>query len=194
MVRHVKGALFLDYARMLRARKGFDWRPYLAPEDLGFLEQRLDIAAWYPMATFERFGLAILKMIAADDLEAVRVWGQLTADSVAIEHRDVVVPGDPRESLMRFHVLRRSLFDFEAVTPVKLQDDLAHLRIAYEMSPAAEEAASYQTMGFFEGLIARAGGDAVVARFGERSWGGDPGTTLVVRWTVPARERLRSRA
>src|SRR5690242_12396678 len=111
MVRHVKGSLFLDYARMLKARKDFDWSPYLTPEDLAFMGQRIDIAGWYPMATFERFGLAILQMIADGDLQAVRVWGQVTASTLATLHRDLVVKGDPRESLMRFHVLRRSLFD-----------------------------------------------------------------------------------
>jgi len=187
MVRHVKGSLFLDYVRMLKLRKDVDWRSHLAPEDLPYLEQQIDTAGWYPMATFERFGLAILEMIADGDLEAVRVWGQITVRTVALRQPGSLVENDPRESLMRFHVLRRTLFDFEAATVIRVQDNEVCLQIAYQMSPAAEEAASYQTMGFFEGLVELAGGTEVKARFAEKSWLGGKTTTLVVSWSPPAR-------
>jgi hypothetical protein len=187
MVRHVKGSLFRDYARMLKARKGFDWSPYLPPDDLAYLDRIIDEAGWYPMATFERFGLAILKMIADDDLEAVRLWGQSTARTLATQHRGLVVEDAPRESLMRFHVLRRTFFDFEAAAVLSLQDDEVRVQLAYAMSPVAEEAASYQTMGFFEGLVELAGGGQVTARFNAQSWRGGATTTLVLGWVLPPR-------
>jgi hypothetical protein len=182
MTRHVQGSLFLDYVRMLKARKDVRWSNHLAPEDLPYLEQRIELGGWYPMATFERLGLAILELIADGDLEAVRVWGQITVRTLADRQPGSLVEGDPRESLMRFHVVRKTLFDFEAVTVVGLSDGEVRLQIAYHMSPAAEEAASYQTMGFFEGLLELARGRDVKARFAERSWRGDDSTTLVVTW------------
>jgi uncharacterized protein (TIGR02265 family) len=183
----VKGSLFLDYVRMLKARKGVDWSTYLAPEDLPYLDARIDPAGWYPMATFERLGLAILETIAAGDLEGVRAWGQISVRPLASLHGDLLVGDDPRESLMRFHVVRRALFDFEAVKVQALSDTEARLEITYGMAPAAEEAAAYQTMGFFEGMLELAGGRNVDARFAQRSWAGDARTVLVVRWAPPAR-------
>jgi hypothetical protein len=182
MGRQVRGSLFLDYVRMLKVRKDVDFRRHLAPEDLPYLSQQVDPAGWYPMATFERFGLAILKLIADGDLEAVRVWGHISVGGLVARYPDVLVKNDPRESLMRFQVVRRTFFDFEAATIARLHDREVRVEISYQMSPAAEEAASYQTMGFFEGLVELAGGRDVTARFDQRAWCGANATTLVVSW------------
>ena len=83
------------------------------------------------------------------------------------------------------HALRRAaaqLFDFEALTILQLSDGVADLQIQYGMSPLAEEAASVQTMGFFEGLVELADGTAISSAFAESSWRGDPRTLLTVSW------------
>ncbi len=181
----VRGSLFLDYVRMLKARHELDWRRHLAPEDHGYLEQRINPAAWYPMATFERLGMAILHEIARGDLGAVRAWGKQTVAPLAALHGSLLVENDPRESLMRFQVLRRTFFDFEATSMTRVDDSEVHVRIAYGMSPAAEEAAAHQAMGFFDGLVELAGGEEVRARFTERAWQGAKATALVVSWRQP---------
>lgn len=187
MARQVKGSLFVDYVRMVKSRADVDWRPHLDPEDLAYLQQRIDPGAWYPMATFERLGLAILKVIAGGDVETARAWGRRSVEPLAAMQPGLLVENDPRESLMRFQVFRRTFFDFEAATVTVLHDTEVRLRIAYGMSPLAEEAASNQTMGFFERLVELAGGLAVTARFAEESWRGEKATTLVVSWNLPAR-------
>jgi hypothetical protein len=72
---NVKGILFADYVRMIRSCKGVDWTQELQPDDLSYLRAHVDFKAWYPMATFERMGNAILKHIALGDLNAVRMCG-----------------------------------------------------------------------------------------------------------------------
>ena len=64
----------------------------------------------------------------------------------------------------------------------RVDDSEVHVQIAYGMSPLAEEAASHQAMGFFDGLVALAGGEEVRARFTARAWQGAEATTLVVNW------------
>ena len=64
----VKGTLFVDYVRMLRAKKGVDWSRWLAPHDLEMLRTQIEPEAWYPMSTFERMGLAILAEVAQGNL------------------------------------------------------------------------------------------------------------------------------
>jgi hypothetical protein len=187
----VRGSLFLDYVRMLKSRHEVDWSRHLAPEDLGYLEQRIASEAWYPMAAFERMGIAILDVIARGDLDAVWAWGKSTVPQLVALHRDLLVRNDPRESLMRFHVLRRTFFDFEAASVTRLDDCEVRVQIGYGMSPAAEEAASYQTMGFLEGLVEAAGGEEVKARFVEKAWRGAKATALVVSWRQPG-ARVRS--
>jgi hypothetical protein len=181
----VKGVLFVDYVRMLRAHRDRSWNQHLLPEDEPFLEQTVDPAAWYPMATFERLGLAILHTIAEGNLDLVRNWGRVSAAHVAGTVEDVVVPEDPRESLMRFFVLRQGFFDFEALSMLELSDGSAALQIQYGMSPLAEQAAAVQTLGFFEGLVELADGISIEASLTERSWQGDARTVLSLSWQSP---------
>lgn len=195
---HVKGVLFADYVRMLRAHRGRTWHEFLQPEDLPFLEQTIDHEQWYPMETFERLGIAIFQAIAEGDLGLVRDWGRASVPRVVGSNEHVLVAGDPRESLMRFFVLRRSLFDFEALTMLQLSDASASIGVEYGMQPLAERAAAVQTMGFFEGLIALAEGGDVQAEFVEMSWRGDRQTIIGFSWQPgtalrPARPRVRTR-
>ena len=196
---HVKGVLFADYVRMLRAHRGRTWREFLAPEDLAFLDQAIDLDTWYAMDSFERFGIAVFQAIAEGDLGLVRDWGRASVARVVGTNEQVLVPGDPRESLMRFLVLRRSLFDFEALSMLQLCDASASIGVEYGMAPLAEQAAAVQTMGFFEGLIALAEGGDVHGEFLETSWRGDRQTIIGFSWQPSAavqparRPRMRAR-
>jgi hypothetical protein len=183
----VKGILFVDYVRMIRRSKGTDWSRALEPEDMGLVLSRIDADAWYPMESFERLGNAILKHIAHGEVEAARLWGRLSVDPMLASAPSLVSPEDPIETLMRFRVLRSTFFDFEALFVTTLVDDHADILVSYHMGPMAEEAASYQTMGFFERLLELASATRIEATFKERSWAGDARTLLALRWVPPPR-------
>lgn len=180
--RHVKGTLFIDYVRMLRSLKVVDWSKHLRPADLAFLVSRLEPNGWYPMETFERMGLAILAEIAHGDLELVAAWGRVSIDGLTKAEPNLVAPGDPRETLMRFGVLRASFFDYPALTLREVHDDEAFVDVHYQMGARAEEAATYQTMGFFDRLLVMAGARDVSVELTQKSWELDPTTTLHVHW------------
>ena len=182
MTRRVRGVLFLDYVRMLRRHKGVDWSQHLKPEDLPYLSTSIDPAEWYPMASFERLGNAILRIIAHGDLFPVRLWGRYSADQLRADQPSLVAAGDPVETLNRFRVLRSTYFDFDALEVLMLHEGEADIAISYFMGMPAEEAASVQTMGFFEHQLELAGAKKIGARFRLRSWAGDDRTVLVLRW------------
>jgi hypothetical protein len=184
-VRQVKGILFLDYVRMLKAHKGVEWSALLDADDLPFLRMKIDVTAWYPMATFERMGNAILRFVAGGQLFPVQLWGRYSASQLKASHPMLLAPGDAVETLNRFRVLRETFFDFPALEVLLLHDGEAQIVIRYHMGMPAEEAASYQTMGFFEGLLELAGAKDITARFKQRSWDGDPRTRLDLKWVTP---------
>ena len=186
MPNRVKGVLFADYVRMLRAHRDLTWHEFLEPEDLGFVDQSVDPDGWYPLESFERLGIAILQTIAEGDLGLVLEWGRSSAATLAGTIDGVVVPNDPRESLMRFFVLRRTLFDFEALTMLQMSDASASVGVEYGMQPLAEQAAAVQTMGFFEGLIELADGADIHGEFLESSWRGDRQTIIGLTWQPAA--------
>ncbi len=186
--RRVKGFLFAEYVRMIRSRTDVDWSQSLPPEDLLYLKQQIQETEWYPMETFERMGVGILKEIARGNLELVRQWGSATISRLVQMHKSLICPGNPRESLMRFMVLRRGFFDFSAFDLRALSESSAQFEIGYEMAPVAEEAASYQALGFFEKLLELSGATRLQARFSKKVWAGDPATVLELNWKEPNRE------
>jgi hypothetical protein len=179
------GLLFADYVRMIRSHKGVDWSKHLGSAELAYLTGRIDPAGWYPMAAFEQLGNAILAEIANADVQAVRMWGRFSVDALCAANPRLIAAGDPIETLMRFRVLRATYFDFEALDVPVLVDGEARIGIAYHMGQPAEEAAAFQTMGFFERLLEIAGAVDVYARFSARSWAGDERTLLDVVWRAP---------
>jgi len=179
-MRQVRGILFLDYVRMIKAHKSVDWG--LPPEDVAYLGQRIDKDGWYPMASFERMGNVILKHVAGGQLQAVHDWGRLSAAQLHAEHPRLLQKGDPVETINRFRVLRATYFDFEALTIPMLHDGEAQIVIHYYMGMPAEEAASLQTQGFFEGLLELAGAKNVRTSLREKSWEGSSRTLLDLRW------------
>jgi len=187
-MRNVKGVLFADYIRMIRSHKGVDWTRLLTIEDLVFLRTHIQPDEWYPMASFERLGNAILTVIAQNDLNAVRQFGWHQVDQLATANPMLVALDDPVETLNRFRVLRSTFFDFEALKIPLLHEDEARILVAYHMGKRAEEAASYQTLGFFERLLALSGAGDARGGFLERSWAGDERTLLELTWSMaPAR-------
>jgi hypothetical protein len=174
--------MFLDYVRMLRAHKGVEWTTVLAPEDLPYLEQQIDATAWYPMASFERMGNAILRFVAGDRMLPVQLWGRFSAAQLRAAHPMLLAPGDPIETITRFRVMRETFFDFDALEVLMLHDGAAEIALHFYMGMPAEEAASHQTIGFFEGLLELAGARNIRAAFKAKSWQGAPRTILDLRW------------
>jgi hypothetical protein len=187
LARHVRGSFFAEYVRMIRRRKDVNWMGELRVEDLALVQQHITPEAWYPMASFERLGLAILAHFEGPALDAVRLWGSYSAHQFVRDHAQLLADGDPVETLMRLRVQRATLFDFPAFDIPTLTEGHAVVTMRYCMGEVAEEAACHQTLGFCESIVALAGGQKVHGALGELSWLGAPLTTLVLSWESPPR-------
>jgi hypothetical protein len=181
-IRRVRGVLFVDYVRMIRGHAAIDWSRYLEDEDAALLVQPIDPDAWYPMATFERFGVGIIREVAGGQLPAVQMWGRFQVESVRVAHPMLIAAGDPRGTLMRFRSMQRGFFDYDAIDVDEVLDDSAIVSAQYGMGVEAERAACHQTLGFVERMIEAAGGTDVVAKFEARGWDGDPRTLISLTW------------
>lgn len=179
MSRQVRGILFLDYVRMLRRYKVADRaRAHLRPEEAHLLTDRLDPAAWYPMDTFERLGLAILEEIVLLEVDVIRLWGRSSLPTLLAFFPPLAAAAGPREAVGVLSGFIQSLFDFSCLSVERVDDVSASVFANYGMSPAAEEAAVRQTIGFFEELITTHGGGAVQSELG--------GHRFTLRWSPRA--------
>ncbi|MEZ4360484.1 MAG: hypothetical protein R3B48_09900 [Kofleriaceae bacterium] len=187
--RLVRGALFVDYVRIVKRQRAGS-SEHLEPEDLAFLMESIDVTAWYPMATFERFGLAILEALPGTGTEAIRLFGRAQLGGLLSQFPTLLVPGYPRDSLMRLRVLMSSFFSFPALDVLSIDDTSAEVTIQYGMCADAERAASWQTLGFFEGLLSLSGAAHCHCEFLVRSWE-TPGrvTRLRLLWVDAPRAR-----
>ena len=181
--RNVKGVFFVDYVRMIKSRKDVDWTRHLSREDLDLLDRRVEPGEWYPLETFERMGLAILDEIAGANMDAVYHWGRYYMDGLFELYDTLIVEGDPQESLMRFHMLRKSFFDYDALELDGFMGTEVDLTIQYGMSPLAEEASVSQTLGFFERLLELSGAESVTHTVVQRSWEGTASTIIHLEWS-----------
>lgn len=184
-MRQVRGVLFVDYVRMLRATKIPTLTQYLTAEEMSYLTRPIEKDAWYPMPVFEKLGVAILAIVARNEMFPVRLWGRYSATQLHKQYPSLLSPSDPTETLNRFRVLRETFFDFPALTVPLLNEEAAQITVTYHMGNPAEEAAAFQTMGFFEGLLELAGCTDIHADFRSRSWAGDPQTLLTIQWQSP---------
>ena len=82
--RHVRGVLFVDYVRMLR-RQLPSWREVLSPADAELVSGRVDVDAWYPMASFERLGgRSFQRILMVGGGAKNRLLCQATADAAVL--------------------------------------------------------------------------------------------------------------
>src|SRR5687767_9501964 len=100
---------------MVRGNKTADWSKYLRDDDRRWLTARIDPDGWYPMESFERFGIGILHEVAKNQLDGVQMWGRFQVLTVRAHFKQLVVEGNPNETMMRFRVLARSFFDYGAI-------------------------------------------------------------------------------
>lgn len=184
MSRRVKGILFADYVRMLRAAKGANLSAHLSGDDMKWLGQRIEAHEWYPMESYERLGLAILDTLADADLEAVRQWGRRSIDLLHDAEPELFSGRDPRETFMRFQVLRQTLFNFPAAQVIAVRDGKAIVELQYGMGARAEEAAAWQSVGFLERLMELSGAAEVTAAIESATWRGDAATRVHVAWAT----------
>jgi hypothetical protein len=171
---HVKGTMFVDSAQQLLERDLFLPAQWRVTND-----------AWYPMETYENVAVAWLHLIGAGNAETFRSLGAKSADRLLTEYPDLVAPGDLRESLIRFLVIRQCLFDFPAVEVVGVSDLDVKLKLEFGMRPDAEQAAAFHTSGFLARLLELGGALNVDVRLAERTWDGDVQTMLEASWKPP---------
>ena len=150
--------LFLDYVRMLKAHKGRRVGDAHRRGPARTSTSSIDKTAGTRWPAFERMGNAILRFVAGDQLLPVQLWGRFSAAQLRAAYPMLLAPGDPVETLNRFRVLRADILRLRGAERARCSTTARRRSsIHYYMGMPAEEAASYQTLGFFEGLLELAG-------------------------------------
>ena len=177
----VKGILFLDYVRMLKAHKASSGAAFLDPTDLALPatddRRRPPGIRWRRSSGWATRSCASSR---AATLVSVQLWGRFSASQLHAANpmllaagrsgRDAQSVSRPARDVLR---LRRAR---GAAAPRRRGADR---RSATTWACSPKKPPRYQTMGFFEGLLELAGAQGDRPRgFAQRSWDGDSRTRL----------------
>lgn len=189
MNKHVKGLLFVEYIRMMKRMKGVDWTPYLEPRDQRFFQEMIIPSMWYPLESYQRCGAAVFEQVAKKNLDASRLWGRASLDSLHQVYKNLLIEeGNPLRSVEKFSKIYRRFFDFQGFALTVLDGHHLEIKVSPEFGELAVAAYSHQMLGFFERLLELARAPEGRALFVRKRWEGDPETVIDVRWgTDPGR-------
>jgi len=185
----VKGSVFLNVARLVRANKDVDWKKYLNDKDLEIIHGQILASSRYPLDTYERAEIAVFREIGKGQLENARQWGRFMMENMfKTVYHDLVRDQDPALALERFALIVRMLYrfndpKFEALKYVKMPGDRARIIVKSDHPVREFEAHSHQSMGTIEKLVELSGGKDDKIEITECDWQNDnPFALLDVSW------------
>jgi hypothetical protein len=109
----VKGSLLTDLAKMIRRAHDKPWQKWLTLEDMKILNDMIIPAAWYPLDTFRRAGVAAYNVFGFGRPDALRQWGR---DSVVRMQAEVFKQffdkKDPKAAIKNYVNVNCRVMDF----------------------------------------------------------------------------------
>jgi len=185
----VKGALLLEYARLIRANKDKDWKKYFTEEDSKVIFGTVLPNAWYPIEIVERAGEAVFKEIAQGKLENAWLWGKFVLEDIGNRfYRNLIRYQDPLGSLERIKTFIQQwyLFDDPKFPFIEVQQEAPNrvkMTIRYDRPFAAFEAYVHQLAGEFERIVELNGGKEIKVKITEHDYKADkPFAAVMVSW------------
>ncbi len=188
----VKGALLIDYVRIIRANKDMPWDEYLKEGDMTLVNGQVIPSTWYPLDAFERIGYAIFMLLGKGDLKVAKAFGALTMQETfhKIYQNVIFKDQDPVSVLNKFVVLRKQFIKFsdpelESLKLEKLDDNKVRLILKAPEPSKYIEPYAHQITGGFEKLMDMIGiKDAKVSIIKIQSET-EPASEIEVTWGRP---------
>jgi hypothetical protein len=185
----IKGALLMEYVRLIRDNKDKDWKKYLDEEDSKIIFGAVMPNAWYPLEVYEHAGKAIFKEIAQGDLKNAKIWGRFVIEDLGNRfYHNLVRFQDPEGALERCmtFILQWFQFDdpnFQAIQVEKVGPKQVKMTLRNDHPYDYFEAYAYQSLGTFERIVELNGGKEVKAEITTQNYKSNtPSVTIMVSW------------
>ncbi len=177
----VKGTMMLGLVRAIRGDKTRSWDGSLSEEDREVVARQILPSSWYPFDVYRRVFDVVMQAFANNDPEAIRRIGRgYGREIVGSVYKNLVIPGNPMESLKKNKIVFKMLFDFGDVAFEATSDRSGRLEISGFDS--SFEGFYYIFAGWNEECLELSGARGVSSTFLARSWKGDPKTVIEFSW------------
>jgi uncharacterized protein (TIGR02265 family) len=179
----VKGTMLLGLVKTVRADRTNTYDPYLSDLDRDFISRQVLPSSWYPFEEYKKTFSAVIDVLTKGDMELVRKMGQAYgADIVSNVYKNLVIEGNPMESLKKYRIVFNMFFDFGEAEFEAVSENSGRLSIR-KFDPEFE-AFYYIFMGWVEECLELSGAKNPRGRSTSRSWADDPETTIEFSWTM----------
>jgi hypothetical protein len=179
----VKGSMFLDFVRLIRANKDRNWDQYLKPGDWGTINSNILPSAWYPFEMYQRFGMATFNVLAKGNLDMARLNGKISGKMMFENVYKLIVAGkDTLKSIQQFVKIYGSLFNFSMLKFEKVEAKHARVYHIYDPNDPADMPFCHQLMGILDILVEMTGGTNARIEMNSKQWEGAPATTFDITW------------
>lgn len=182
--RKVKGTMLVDQVRMIRRNKDKKWEPFFTPEEWKTINSKIMDSVWYPLGLYIKCGIAVFTLLAGKDPEVVRHRGRARGlELFNGVYRSIIFKDDPFQSLKKFVLVYRMLFNFSTVGAERL--GVNHAQVHHDFAALDRDngiAYCYQLMGSLESLLDLSGARNVRISLVAKQWEGAATTTLDILW------------
>jgi hypothetical protein len=180
----VKGSIFVEFVKVIRANKSGDFEKYLTEADRKIISQQILPNIWYPYETFKHCLTAVFEVIAKKDLETAKEWGRLYAHAIMGDiYKGMLKPGAPLSFLKKVVILGRNFFDSGSVESVSI---IADNQVVYKMAKFDPQFAPihYMLLGWMERSTEMCGAKNLNSEMLTKSWEGGADTSVRLTWTL----------
>ena len=185
----IKGALLLEYARLIRDNKDRNWKKYLTEEDLKTINDRILPNSWYPLEIYERAGNAIFNEIGQGKFANAWIWGKFVIEDLGNRfYHNLVRFQDPAGAVGKCRTFLSQWFqfdtpDFQAIEVLNISSTKIKVTVRYEHQFPFFEAYVHQLGGTLERIVELNGGKETKVTIIEHDWkANNPYAVLQVTW------------
>jgi len=179
----VKGSLFVDFVKTIRANKTGAYDSYLFDEDRKVLEGRILPSSWYPFETYKRCFQAVGKVVAHGSDSVYRGWGRQFCDEIMLSiYKRMLSDTSPMQTMRRYVSMFSMFYDFGTLELEERSENEVVLAFRDFDRDFAE---LYQLFyGWIERSLELSGAKDVQMNFLTCSWLGAPDTRFQIQWTA----------
>ncbi len=166
----IKGALLLDFAKIIRENKDRDWKKYFNDQDLKVINGTVLPNTWYDIGLYERAGFAIFKEIGQGKLSNAWVWGKFLIEDLGRRfYKNLIQYEDPIGSFQRCQTFLNQWFQFDdpqfqAFVAEQTGPSQVTIHVRYDHPIDFFEASVNQVAGSMERIAELNGGKEVDCR------------------------------
>ncbi len=182
MDKKVKGTIFSEYVRMIKANKHLEWDRYLGEDEWKLVNEMILPSSWYPLESYKRMGLAVFKLLAKGDVNTAWNWGRLSVEGLTKVYKNLADQQDPYEAIRRFSIIQGNLANFDIVEIHKQDDNTLRLVFNAVFGDETDKAYAYHLGGMMERLAELTAPGSVKVDIVKKVWEGAPNTVFEIKW------------